>query len=110
MDGGHDVHSAFGLTGETVADQIVTMYGRTPTSEKSASYIAAINIEKRNYQKQYLEYWNSTTELTGTGRAVDAFIMPVAAIAAARPKLYNYYGGNSFCHRFLIPDPLSVLT
>jgi amidase len=92
LDGGHDVHSAFGLSGETVADQIVSVYGRTPVAEKSASHIAAINIEKRNYQKKYLDYWNSTSELTGTGRPVDAFIMPVAAIAAARPNMYNYYG------------------
>lgn len=92
MDGGHDVHSAFGLSGETAADQITSMYENAPFAEKSASHIAAINVEKRKYQKKYLEYWNSTSELTATGRPVDAFIMPVAAIAAARPNLYNYYG------------------
>lgn len=75
------------------------MYGNAPIAEKSASHIAAINIGKRNYQKKYLEYWNSTSELTATGRPVDGFIMPVAAIAAARLKLYNYYGQCRFrCH------------
>jgi amidase len=105
LDGGHDVHSAFRLSGETVADQIASMYGRTPSTEKSASQIAAINIEKRNYQKKYLEYWNSTSELTDTGRPVDAFIMPVAAIAAARPNLYNYYGECRFCCPVSRADP-----
>lgn len=91
------MHSAFGLSGETVADQIESMYGKAPFAEKSASHIAAINIEKRSYQKKYLEYWNKTSEQTATGRPVDAFIMPVAAIAAARPNLYNYYGECHSC-------------
>lgn len=75
------------------------MYGIAPTAEKSASHIAAINIEKRKYQKNYMDYWNSTTELTATGRPLDAFIMPVAAIAAARPNMYNYFGRCCFCCR-----------
>ncbi|EED17167.1 general amidase GmdA, putative [Talaromyces stipitatus ATCC 10500] len=92
LDGGHDVHSAFRLSGEIIADQVAAMYGKEPVAEKSASSIAAINVKKRNYQRKYLEYWNSTSGMTGTGRPVDAFIMPVAPFAAARPKLYNYYG------------------
>ena len=39
-----------------------------------------------------MEYWNSTTSLTGTGRPVDAFILPVAPFAAARRERCNYYG------------------
>lgn len=105
LDGGHDVHTAFGLSREAIADQIASIYGKAPFVEKSASHIAAINIEKRKYQKKYLEYWNSTSKLTATGRPVDAFIMPVAAIAAARPNLYNYYGECLFCCQFSIANP-----
>lgn len=39
-----------------------------------------------------MDYWNSTAELTGTGRPVDAFILPCAPFAAARPGRYSYYG------------------
>ncbi|KAL8797689.1 MAG: hypothetical protein Q9195_000041 [Heterodermia aff. obscurata] len=39
-----------------------------------------------------MEYWNSTKDQTGTGRPVDALIMPVAPFAAARREQFNYYG------------------
>ena len=39
-----------------------------------------------------MEYWNSTKDQTGTGRPVDAVIMPVAPFAAARPEQFKYYG------------------
>jgi amidase len=34
-------------------------------------------IALRDYRKAYLEYWNSTAALTGTGKPVDALIAPV---------------------------------
>ena len=58
----------------------------------TASQIAATNVAKREYQKEYMEYWNGTQDLTGTGRPVDAFIMPLAPFPAARPNMYDYYG------------------
>lgn len=39
-----------------------------------------------------MEYWNSTRDQTGTGRPVDALIMPVAPFAAARREQCKYYG------------------
>ena len=39
-----------------------------------------------------MDYWNSTAELTGTGRPVDAVISPLAPFAAAIPEKYLYYG------------------
>ena len=74
-----------------MASQIASIYGiRKP--EYTASQICAVNIAKREYQREYLEYWNSTTSLTGTGRSVDAIVAPVAPFAAARPDMYYYYG------------------
>lgn len=43
-----------------------------------------------------MEYWNSTAELTGTGRPVDAVISPLAPFAAARPEKYTYLTYSSF--------------
>ena len=71
--------------------QVADLYGEK-RPQFDASAIAATNIEKREYQKEYLEYWNSTAELTGTGRPVDAFISPLAPFCAARPEKYKYYG------------------
>lgn len=75
-----------------MSPQIASTYGDKPMGEMTASKIAEVNVEKREYQKEYLEYWNSTEQLSGTGRPVDAVILPLAPFAAARPTKYNYYG------------------
>jgi amidase len=87
----HLVHGAFALSGEPMASQIASAYG-SRKEEYTGSMISAVNVEKRQFQKEYMEYWNSTSALTGTGRPVDAIIAPVAPFAAARPDMYTYYG------------------
>ena len=62
----------------------------------NATMIAANNVAKREYQKEYLEYWNSTKDLTGTGRPVDGLIAPLAPFPAARQEGYSYYGYSTF--------------
>lgn len=91
-DGGADVHGALALSGEPMAKQVSMAYGEKPSEEVPASKISATNVAKREYQKEYMDYWNSTADLTGTGRPVDCFIAPLAPYAAARPLKYNYYG------------------
>ncbi|KAI9727054.1 MAG: Acetamidase [Cirrosporium novae-zelandiae] len=90
-DGGKDVHEAAGLSGEPLAPQL-SIYGSKPVAEMVASDIAAVNIEKREYQKEYMDYWNSTAEKTGTGRPVDAYISPLAPFAAVRRNRYSWIG------------------
>ncbi|KAL9615259.1 MAG: hypothetical protein Q9167_000353 [Letrouitia subvulpina] len=68
------------------------MYGSKPRAERTASYIAANNVAQRAFQKEYMDYWNSTGKATGTGRSVDAVIAPCAPFAAVRPNTYAYYG------------------
>ena len=75
-DGGADIHDALGLSGEPMVSQISGMYGKK-REEASASKISANNIAKREYQKDYMEYWNGTARLTTTGRPVDAIIAPL---------------------------------
>ena len=91
-DGGADIHEALALSGEEPIPQIAGMYGSKPKNQADATKIAATNVLKREYQKEYMEYWNSTSDLSGTGRPVDALIIPVAPFAAARPNTYSYYG------------------
>ena len=97
FDGGADIRNAINLSGEPMVPQISGFYGN-PSEAASASEIAATNIAKREYQKEYMEYWNSTTDLTGTGRPVDAVIMPIPPFPAARPEKYNYYGYSAICN------------
>lgn len=62
----------------------------------NASEIAVHNVKKREYQKQYMDYWNSTAELTDTGRPVDGVICPAAPHAAVLPCKYDHTGYSSF--------------
>ena len=94
-DGGADIRNALELSGEPMVSQISGMFGRK-REEASASMISKNNIAKREYQKDYMEYWNDTARSTSTGRPVDAIIGPLAPFAAARPGRYNYYGCTSF--------------
>ncbi|RAK97695.1 putative general amidase GmdA [Aspergillus ibericus CBS 121593] len=94
LDGGADVLQNFALSGEPPHPQIVI--DTTGSPQKVAQEIAALNVEKREYQKRYLDYWNSTTQLTGTGRPVDAVIYPCAAHASVIPRKYATVGYTSF--------------
>ncbi|RVX69367.1 hypothetical protein B0A52_06962 [Exophiala mesophila] len=91
-DGGKDVFDSFALSGEPMSTQIQMSYGEGPGEQLKASDIAAVNVEKRALQKKYMDYWNSTAEITGTGRPVDGVISPVAPYPAARQLKYLYYG------------------
>ena len=91
-DGGKDVHEAFALSGEAISPQVKMSYGEKPGQQFTAAQIAANNVEKRRFQKEYMEYWNSTASETGTSRPVDGVISPVAPYPAARPELYRYVG------------------
>lgn len=94
FDGGADVRRDFELSGEEMAPQI--LINNLP--QANAMDIMATNVLKRDMQKQYLEYWNSTADLTVTGEPVDAVIMPLAPFPAARPGLYTYLGYSVFAN------------
>ncbi|MCJ1281824.1 Acetamidase [Xylographa opegraphella] len=109
-DGGHDVHGAFNLSGEPMADQVKQSYGDAAQEQMNASQISATNVAKREFQKEYMEYWNGTKELTGTGRPIDAVIAPLAPFAAARPKGYKYYGYSTFVNLLDYPSCVIPVT
>ena len=94
-DGGADVHKALGLSGESIAPQVANIYGKAPSKQADATEISANNVAKRGYQKEYMEYWNSTAALSGTGKPVDAIIAPLAPFTAARREKFKYYGYTS---------------
>lgn len=92
FDGGEDVHSAFGLSGEPIAPQITKAFGDKLIEQYKASDIMAVNIGKREAQKEYMDFWNNSAAFTTTRRPVDAVISPLAPWPAARVNQYDYYG------------------
>lgn len=93
MDGGADLRHHLGLSGEDQAPQIIVAKdGKAMT----VSELAAHNIAKRVYQKEYMDYWNSTAELTGTGRPVDGLFCPLAPHASVIPTQYESVGYTGF--------------
>ncbi|KAK6003039.1 hypothetical protein QM012_000884 [Aureobasidium pullulans] len=86
-DGGADAAKAFALSGEEPKPNIMF----EQSSQANASDIMHNQVNKRDAEKEYMEYWNSTSELTGTGRPVDAIISPLAPFTAARPNKYTSY-------------------
>ncbi|KAJ5278838.1 hypothetical protein N7478_004210 [Penicillium angulare] len=93
MDGGKNLQHHLGLSGEPQAPQVIVKQGG---NELSASKIAALNVSKRDYQKEYMDYWNSTARLTGTGRPIDGVLLPVAPHAAAIPNHYKVVNYTAF--------------
>lgn len=86
MDGGTDVQAHRALAGE---EQLPECFLQ-PSAHLRAAQVAALNVKKRNYQKAYMDYWNSTATLTGTTRPVDALICPACPSVAVRPGKFKY--------------------
>ncbi|KAF7919378.1 uncharacterized protein EAE97_011710 [Botrytis byssoidea] len=95
FDGGKDVHEALALSGEPMIPQIQGHYS-TLKPQMTGFDIAAVNVEKREYQKEYMDYWNSTVSLTGTGRAIDAIITPLAPMPANLTMTFDYIAYSTF--------------
>lgn len=91
-DGGADARKDFELSGEDPKPQVIV----EEVPQATATEIMENHREKREAEKIYMEYWNSTAELTGTGKPVDAIISPLAPFAAARPGKYSYYHCSTF--------------
>lgn len=45
-----------------------------------------------DYQTRYFEYWNNTVSLTGTGRPVDAILIPLGPTLSFKPEGGIYFG------------------
>ncbi|KAH8130556.1 amidase signature domain-containing protein [Trichoderma asperelloides] len=91
-DGGEDVRAHLDLSGEPPLPQCLI----SKSDSLNARQIAALNVRKRQCQKSYLDYWNSTSRLTSSGRPVDAIICPTAPHAAVIPGQFRYVGYTTF--------------
>ncbi|KAK5064375.1 hypothetical protein LTR84_000208 [Exophiala bonariae] len=84
-DGGLDIWHHTGLSGEPPPPFVGELYygddGKTK-APKTVDQIWDTNVRLRQYQKEYMDYWNRTAKLTKSGRPVDAILTPVSAVAA----------------------------
>jgi amidase len=51
-----------------------------------------LTVQKEDFENKYHDYWNSTSDKTGTAHPVDGVILPVAPTAAVINDKYMYYG------------------
>lgn len=56
---------------------------RTKSTLGTSAYkLWQVQKERLKLRKEYLDHWEATTSLTGTGRPVDAIITPAAPFTA----------------------------
>jgi amidase len=89
------------LSGEPLNWRIKELYGEEATTPKTANKMAETYLKLREYQKEYMEYWNSTAKLTKSGKPVEAILTPVAPFAALQLDKTTSVGKNfrSLCSR-----------
>jgi amidase len=75
-----DIHYNLGLSGEPPQDRVVGNYGVKAGIPKACNEVFDLVLRHRKYQKQYMDYWNSTAQLTSSGRPVDAILSPVSPV------------------------------
>ena len=74
--------------------QLRTWYEGQHREASSAAEFWALCQQRDEYRSEYLRYWNSTKNLTKTGRPVDGVILPVAPSAAVAENHFTYYGAS----------------
>jgi len=82
-----DYTATISSSGEPLVTSMAIEPSETPTLPPAESVISAYQLwqlqkQKRTMREEYLDHWEKTVEMTGTGRPVDAIITPVAAHTA----------------------------
>ncbi|KAI1336355.1 amidase signature domain-containing protein [Xylariaceae sp. FL0016] len=85
-DGGEEIRRDAGLTGEPLPPNVESIFGRSNKSLKPLSVFETWQIQhKRSLLAQrFLERWQQTHEVTGTGRPIDGLITPSTPFPAIR--------------------------
>lgn len=85
------------LSGEPIVGYVADIFGSEgPREQFIATEIADTNIAIWRYRKRYMDFWNSTKGLTGTGRPVDAVVAPTYPYAGVIPGKLKYAGYTPF--------------
>jgi len=84
-DGGEAVRADIEKSGEPLLFTVLT-----PNTLTVAQNLA-LNNERNNLAKKYMDYWNASVGKTDTGRPVDALICPVAPFTAPPHGQYSHF-------------------
>ena len=68
------------------------MYGNSPSAPITADKVAENYLLQREYQQEYMDYWNSTATYTRSGRPVDAVICMLCPMAALQLDSWMFIG------------------
>ncbi|PVH87638.1 amidase [Cadophora sp. DSE1049] len=95
-DGLGDVLDNVALSGEPLVPQIAHMFANGRKQPVPLLTFFNSTLHLKNFRARYQAYWSSTVDKTGTGRPVDAVILPVGPQAAVIPGKSFYYTYGSF--------------
>ena len=110
-DGGLDIHESFKLSGEPMSPELMyEAFAEKPGRQYNASEIAKSNIEIREFRKEYMERWNATKEVTGTGRPIDGLIAPLAPSPSSEPLKFRYYNYTTWVNLLDYPSCVIPVT
>ena len=86
-------------------------FEKAPGPQFSATDISKTNIAIREFRKDYMERWNATKDLTGTGRPIDGIIAPLAPSPSSEPLKFRYYNYTTWVNLLDYPScVIPVLT
>lgn len=81
-----------------------------PGPQYTATDISRTNIAIREYRKEYMERWNATQKVTGTGRPIDGIISPLAPSPSSEPLRYRYYSYTTWVNVIDYPSCVIPVT
>ncbi|KAH6864999.1 amidase signature domain-containing protein [Alternaria rosae] len=88
---GKNVRAAIEASGEPPIHQLADLFKGTESKPLPTSQFWDLCAWRKQFQRQYHDYWRSTRELTASKRAVDGVIMPIAPHTAAPEGSFKYY-------------------
>lgn len=89
---GKNVRAAIEASGEPPIHQLADLFKGAESKPLPTSQFWDLCAWRKQFQRQYHDYWRSTRELTASKRAVDGVIMPIAPHTAAPEGSFKYYG------------------
>ena len=89
---GEVIRKAVRASGEPPIPQIASLFSGTESTSCSTAEFWSLCQSREKFRQEYQEYWDSTKDLTLSGRPVDGVILPVAPHAAPPEGNFKYYG------------------
>lgn len=99
---GEPIITTMSVDQDRVTEDPPFIVDRTDNTKVSAYGLWQLQKKKRDLRQEYLDHWQASAGLTGTGRPVDAIISPVAQYAAP-PHGMNKYLAH-FRMFYFLPD------